>query len=55
LTIAITGFPNWSSFMPLARHRARAPAMFLPVVVFELLKLIFVFMLQKYVKKKLSG
>jgi hypothetical protein len=42
--------------MPLARHKALAPAMFLPVVVLELLSLNFVSMHQNfYLKKKLSG
>ena len=31
---AIIGFPKSDSFTPVARHRARAPAMFLPVKLF---------------------
>ncbi len=36
LTMAITGFPNCSSVMPLARQRLLAPAIFLPFVVVSL-------------------
>jgi hypothetical protein len=36
-TMAMTGFPKCSSFMPLARQRLLAPAMFLPVTVIALL------------------
>jgi len=46
--MAIIGLPNCSSFMPLARHNARAPAMRLPSVLYELLNgffIIFVFYL----------
>ena len=47
------GFPICSSFMPLARQRLLAPAIFLPVVVFELLSLFFI--LKIMLKKKLPG
>jgi hypothetical protein len=33
LTTAITGALNWFSFMPLARHKARAPAILGPTLV----------------------
>jgi hypothetical protein len=39
--------------MPFARHRLLAPAMFLPVVVFELLSGIFI--IKVHLKKKLPG
>ena len=38
----IIGLPNCSSFMPLARHKARAPAMRLPSVLYELLNGFFI-------------
>ena len=38
LTTAIIGRPSCSSVMPLARHRARAPAMRRPSVLVALLK-----------------
>ena len=44
-------FPNCSSVIPLARQRLLAPAMFLPAVVIELLKGIFI---KKTFKKKAS-
>ena len=34
--MAMMGLPNCSSFMPFARQRARAPAIFLPCVLNEL-------------------
>ena len=34
--MAMMGFPNWSSFMPLALQSALAPAIFLPCVLKEL-------------------
>jgi hypothetical protein len=36
--MAITGALNCSSFIPLARHRARAPAIFAPILVVLLRK-----------------
>lgn len=42
LTIAITGRPNCSSPMPLARHNARAPAIRRPCVLILLLNGIFI-------------
>jgi hypothetical protein len=44
---------NCSSFIPLARQRLLAPAMFLPEVVFALLSWIFILVF--YIKKKLPG
>jgi hypothetical protein len=40
--------------MPFARHKLLAPAMFLPVVVFELLSGFFIY-LKSYLPKKLPG
>ena len=40
--MAIIGLPNCSSFRPLARHKARAPAMRLPSVLYELLNGFFI-------------
>jgi hypothetical protein len=37
LTTAIIGLPKWFSFIPFARHSARAPAILLPSVVVLLL------------------
>ena len=41
-TIAIIGLPNCSSFIPLARHSARAPAILRPSVLNELLNGFFI-------------